>query len=239
MSLQAIIKKRFSGFSLDVSLNTDGGVMGILGASGSGKSMTLKCIAGIETPDEGRIVLNGRVLFDSEKHINLPPQKRKVGYLFQNYALFPNMTVETNIAAGLSGSKEEKQEAVARMICLFKLEGLEKRYPSQLSGGQQQRVAIARALAMKPKMLLFDEPTSALDPELVGDVLTVMKEVALEGMTMAVVTHEMQFARSVSSRVVFMDKGYIVEEGSPEEIFSRPREERTQIFLKRLLHTDI
>lgn len=126
MSLQAAIKKRFSGFSLDVSLNTNGGVMGILGASGSGKSMTLKCIAGIETPDEGRIVLNGRVLFDSEKHINLPPQKRKVGYLFQNYALFPNMTVETNIAAGLSGSKEEKQEAVARMIRLFKLEGLEK-----------------------------------------------------------------------------------------------------------------
>ena len=112
-------------------------------------------------------------------------------------------------------------------------------YPGELSGGQQQRVAIARALAMKPKMLLFDEPTSALDPELVGDVLTVMKEVALKGMTMAVVTHEMQFARSVSSRVVFMDKGYIVEEGSPEEIFSRPREERTQIFLKRLLHTDI
>ena len=138
MSLQAAIKKRFSGFSLDVSLNTNGGVMGILGASGSGKSMTLKCIAGIETPDEGRIVLNGRVLFDSEKHINLPPQKRKVGYLFQNYALFPNMTVETNIAAGLSGSKEEKQEAVARMIRLFKLEGLEKRYPSQLSGGQSR-----------------------------------------------------------------------------------------------------
>ena len=155
MSLQAIIKKRFSGFSLDVSLNTDGGVMGILGASGSGKSMTLKCIAGIETPDEGRIVLNGRVLFDSEKHINLPPQKRKVGYLFQNYALFPNMTVETNIAAGLSGSKEEKQEAVARMICLFKLEGLEKRYPSQLSGGQQQRVALARILVYEPDVIML------------------------------------------------------------------------------------
>ena len=163
MSLQAAIKKRFSGFSLDVSLNTDGGVMGILGASGSGKSMTLKCIAGIETPDEGRIVLNGRVLFDSEKHINLPPQKRKVGYLFQNYALFPNMTVETNIAAGLSGSKEEKQEAVARMIRLFKLEGLEKRYPSQLSGGQQQRVALARILVYEPDVIMLDEPFSALD----------------------------------------------------------------------------
>ena len=163
MSLQAAIKKRFSGFSLDVSLNTDGGVMGILGASGSGKSMTLKCIAGIETPDEGRIVLNGRVLFDSEKHINLPPQKRKIGYLFQNYALFSNMTVETNIAAGLSGSKEEKQEAVARMIRLFKLEGLEKRYPSQLSGGQQQRVALARILVYEPDVIMLDEPFSALD----------------------------------------------------------------------------
>ena len=225
MSLQAIIKKRFSGFSLDVSLNTDGGVMGILGASGSGKSMTLKCIAGIETPDEGRIVLNGRVLFDSEKHINLPPQKRKVGYLFQNYALFPNMTVETNIAAGLSGSKEEKQEAVARMICLFKLEGLEKRYPSQLSGGQQQRVGIARAVVLNPDVILFDEPTSALDPELVGEVLKVIKDIAKEGITMIIVTHEMSFASDAANRVIFMAGGVVVEEGKPDEIFSHPREE--------------
>lgn len=235
MSLQAIIKKRFSGFSLDVSLNTDGGVMGILGASGSGKSMTLKCIAGIETPDEGRIVLNGRVLFDSEKHINLPPQKRKVGYLFQNYALFPNMTVETNIAAGLSGSKEEKQEAVARMICLFKLEGLEKRYPSQLSGGQQQRVGIARAVVLNPDVILFDEPTSALDPELVGEVLKVIKDIAKEGITMIIVTHEMSFASDAANRVIFMAGGVVVEEGKPDEIFSNPKEERTKQFLERVL----
>ena len=235
MSLQAIIKKRFSGFSLDVSLNTDGGVMGILGASGSGKSMTLKCIAGIETPDEGRIVLNGRVLFDSEKHINLPPQKRKVGYLFQNYALFPNMTVETNIAAGLSGSKEEKQEAVARMIRLFKLEGLEKRYPSQLSGGQQQRMGIARAVVLNPDVILFDEPTSALDPELLGEVLKVIKDIAKEGITMIIVTHEMSFASDAANRVIFLAGGVVVEEGKPDEIFSHPREERTRQFLERVL----
>ena len=233
MSLQAIIKKRFSGFSLDVSLNTDGGVMGILGASGSGKSMTLKCIAGIETPDEGRIVLNGRVLFDSEKHINLPPQKRKVGYLFQNYALFPNMTVETNIAAGLSGSKEEKQEAVARMIRLFKLEGLEKRYPSQLSGGQQQRVGIARAVVLNPDVILFDEPTSALDPELVGEVLKVIRELADQNTTMIIVTHEMAFARDVADHVIFMDDGRIVEQGDPRQVFENPSEERTKQFLSR------
>lgn len=235
MSLQAVIKKRFSGFSLDVSLNTNGGVMGILGASGSGKSMTLKCIAGIETPDEGRIVLNGRVLFDSEKHINLPPQKRKVGYLFQNYALFPNMTVETNIAAGLSGSKEEKQEAVARMIRLFKLEGLEKRYPSQLSGGQQQRMGIARAVVLNPDVILFDEPTSALDPELVGEVLKVIKDIAKEGITMIIVTHEMSFASDAANRVIFMAGGVVVEEGKPDEIFSNPKEERTKQFLERVL----
>ena len=233
MSLQAAIKKRFSGFSLDVSLNTDGGVMGILGASGSGKSMTLKCIAGIETPDEGRIVLNGRVLFDSEKRINLPPQKRKVGYLFQNYALFPNMTVETNIAAGLSGSKEEKQEAVARMIRLFKLEGLEKRYPSQLSGGQQQRMGIARAVVLNPDVILFDEPTSALDPELVGEVLKVIRELADQNTTMIIVTHEMAFARDVADHVIFMDDGRIVEQGDPRQVFENPSKERTKQFLSR------
>ena len=235
MSLQAIIKKRFSGFSLDVSLNTDGGVMGILGASGSGKTMTLKCIAGIETPDEGRIVLNGRVLFDSEKHINLPPQKRKIGYLFQNYALFPNMTVETNIAAGLSGSKEEKQEAAARMIRLFKLEGLEKRYPSQLSGGQQQRVGIARAVVLNPDVILFDEPTSALDPELVGEVLKVIKDIAKEGITMIIVTHEMSFARDVADRAIFMDQGRIVEQGPAKSLFANPQQPRTRQFLEKFL----
>lgn len=205
MSLQAAIKKRFSGFSLDVSLNTDGGVMGILGASGSGKSMTLKCIAGIETPDEGRIVLNGRVLFDSEKRINLPPQKRKIGYLFQNYALFPNMTVETNIAAGLSGSKEEKQEAAARMIRLFKLEGLEKRYPSQLSGGQQQRVAIARAIAAKPPVILADEPTGNLDSASSREIMEILKGMHRSGETLILITHDNGIAAQAKRVVRIMD----------------------------------
>lgn len=226
MSLQAIIKKRFSGFSLDVSLNTDGGVMGILGASGSGKSMTLKCIAGIETPDEGRIVLNGRVLFDSEKHINLPPQKRKVGYLFQNYALFPNMTVETNIAAGLSGSKEEKQEAVARMICLFKLEGLEKRYPSQLSGGQQQRVGLARALAANPSLMLLDEPFGAIDAinrtKLQDELLKIHERA---GLTCMFVTHDVTEALKLGTRIMIMNQGKIQQFDTAKQILGHPANE--------------
>ena len=177
MSLQADIKKRFSGFTLEVSLRTESGVLGILGASGSGKSMTLKCIAGIETPDEGRIVLNDRVLFDSEKKINLTPQKRNVGYLFQNYALFPNMTVEANIAAGLKCPEREKQEIVREMIRLFRMEGLEKRYPSQLSGGQQQRTALARILAYEPDVIMLDEPFSALDFYLREQLQVQVKEV--------------------------------------------------------------
>ena len=223
MSLQAAIKKRFSGFSLDVSLNTDGGVMGILGASGSGKSMTLKCIAGIETPDEGRIVLNGRVLFDSEKHINLPPQKRKVGYLFQNYALFPNMTVETNIAAGLSGSKEEKQEAAARMIRLFKLEGLEKRYPSQLSGGQQQRVALARILAYEPEALLLDEPFSAMDTHLRERLRLELASVLSEYQGASVmVTHDRDEAYQLCDTLLLLSRGQVIAAGKTKELFQDP-----------------
>ena len=219
MSLQAAIKKRFSGFSLDVSLNTDGGVMGILGASGSGKSMTLKCIAGIETPDEGRIVLNGRVLFDSEKHINLPPQKRKVGYLFQNYALFPNMTVETNIAAGLSGSKEEKQEAVARMIRLFKLEGLEKRYPSQLSGGQQQRVALARTLTQSPSIILADEPVAALDPVTAKQVMQDFVRINQElGISILLNIHHVELALEYADRIIGIRAGKIVYDGPSAKV---------------------
>ena len=223
MSLQAAIKKRFSGFSLDVSLNTDGGVMGILGASGSGKSMTLKCIAGIETPDEGRIVLNGRVLFDSEKHINLPPQKRKVGYLFQNYALFPNMTVETNIAAGLSGSKEEKQEAVARMIRLFKLEGLEKRYPSQLSGGQQQRVALARLLVYEPDVIMLDEPFSALDYYLKEQLQFQVREV-LRGYTgdVLMVSHSRDEVYRFCEKSIILNRGQVAMKGETRAIFQKP-----------------
>ena len=163
MSLSVDIRKKLEGFTLDIAFRTENRVTGLLGASGSGKSMTLKCIAGIEQPDEGRIVLNERVLYDSEKGINLTPQKRRVGYLFQNYALFPNMTVETNIAVGLSGSKKEMEETVREMVLRFHLEGLEKRYPGELSGGQQQRVALARIMAYKPDVIMLDEPFSALD----------------------------------------------------------------------------
>ena len=206
--------------------------MGILGASGSGKSMTLRCIAGIQTPDSGRIVVNDKVLFDSEKKINLKPQERKVGYLFQNYALFPTMTVEKNIACGYRGDKKQLKAKVADYIERYQLNGLEKRYPGQLSGGQQQRVAIARALATDPEIIYFDEPTSALDPELTDEVLEVMRQLAQEGMTMVVVTHEMNFARNVSNRVIFMDHGLIVEQGSPEQIFEHPQNERTRAFLR-------
>lgn len=208
----------------------------LLGPSGCGKTTMLRIIGGFLTPTSGDVLFNGKRIND------LPAYQRKINTVFQRYALFPHLDVYDNIAFGLRIAKvkeDEIDERVTEMLEIVSLKGFENRKVTSLSGGQQQRVAIARALAMKPKMLLFDEPTSALDPELVGDVLTVMKEVALAGMTMAVVTHEMQFARSVSNHVVFMDKGYIVEEGNPEDIFTHPKEERTQTFLKRLLHADI
>ena len=227
MSLQAIIKKRFSGFSLDVSLNTDGGVMGILGASGSGKSMTLKCIAGIETPDEGRIVLNGRVLFDSEKHINLPPQKRKVGYMFQDYALFPHMNIYENIAFGLKLKKlpkEEIRKKVKHVLAMVDLEGFEDRKIATLSGGQQQRIAIARALVNEPEILMLDEPLGALD-------LKMRKEMQLElknmhdqlGITFIYVTHDQEEALTMSDKIVVLSEGKIQQIGTPEDIYNEPK----------------
>ena len=235
MAVSVDIEKKLHGFTLKVKLESDGSPMGILGASGSGKSMTLRCIAGIQTPDSGRIVVNDKVLFDSEKKINLKPQERKVGYLFQNYALFPTMTVEKNIACGYRGDKKHLKAKVADYIERYQLNGLEKRYPGQLSGGQQQRVGIARAIVLNPEVIMFDEPTSALDPELVGETLKIIKKIAEEGITMIVVTHEMSFASDVASKVVFMDGGVIVEEGTPQEIFSNPKEERTRQFLQRIL----
>ncbi len=164
MSLTVDIEKKLGSFQLRSRFETDGGTMALLGASGCGKSVTLKCIAGIMTPDKGRIVLDGETLFDSEKHIDLPPQKRRVGYLFQQYALFPNMTVGQNILCGVRrGSKAQRQERMADSLRRFRLEGLEKKYPAQLSGGQQQRVALARILASEPRAILLDEPFSALD----------------------------------------------------------------------------
>lgn len=231
MAIEVAIKKKIGNFSLDVAFSAGEEMFALLGASGCGKSMTLKCIAGIETPDEGKIVLNGRTLFDSEKKINLIPQKRKVGYMFQDYALFPNMTVEKNIMAGM-GKKSEKA-IVQDYIRRFRLEGLEHHLPRQLSGGQKQRVAIARALAMEPEILLFDEPTSALDPQMVGEVLEVMRDLAHESLTMIIVTHEMAFARDVSKRVIFMANGVIVEDRPPKELFENPKDPLTKAFLSR------
>lgn len=226
-----------------INLEVDTGeFVAIIGQSGSGKSTFMNMLGCLDTPTSGTYFLNGTDVSTMTDNQLSAVRNREIGFIFQGFNLISNLTAEENVELPLiyRGIDKKTRRQLSREA--LEMVGLAHRMnhkPSEMSGGQQQRVAIARALAMKPKMLLFDEPTSALDPELVGDVLTVMKEVALEGMTMAVVTHEMQFARSVSSRVVFMDKGYIVEEGSPEEIFSRPREERTQIFLKRLLHTDI
>lgn len=226
-----------------INLEVDTGeFVAIIGQSGSGKSTFMNMLGCLDTPTSGTYFLNGTDVSTMTDNQLSAVRNKEIGFIFQGFNLISNLTAEENVELPLiyRGIDKKTRRQLSREA--LEMVGLAHRMnhkPSEMSGGQQQRVAIARALAMKPKMLLFDEPTSALDPELVGDVLTVMKEVAIEGMTMAVVTHEMQFARSVSSRVVFMDKGYIVEEGSPEEIFSRPREERTQIFLKRLLHTDI
>ena len=238
MALSVHIKKKLKDFELAVDFDMDEGIVGFLGSSGCGKSMTLKCIAGIETPDEGRIVLDDEVLFDKKSEINLSPQKRKVGYLFQNYALFPHMTVKQNIEAGLAASgksKQKKKEIVERLLEQFHIKELENSYPVRISGGQQQRVGIARAVVLNPDVILFDEPTSALDPELVGEVLKVIRDIAKEGITMIIVTHEMSFASDAANRVIFMAGGVVVEEGKPDEIFSHPREERTRQFLERVL----
>lgn len=211
-----------------------GEVVALIGASGSGKSTLLRCLNRLEATTSGSIAIDNIVLSDSSKQINLV--RREVGMVFQQFNLFPHMTVLENVMEApmlvLKKSKEvAKQEA---LTLLEKVGLLDKRvvYPRKLSGGQQQRVAIARALAMHPKLMLFDEPTSALDPELVGEVLTVMKKLASEGMTMIVVTHEMSFAREVANRVVYMHNGRIEEEGAPQVVLSNPKSERLQSFLR-------
>ena len=233
MSLEVNITKKLNGFTLHANFAARNTATAILGASGCGKSMTLRCIAGIVKPDAGRIVLDGRVLFDSAQHIDLPPQQRGVGLLFQNYALFPNMTVEQNVLCGLKAEKDKaaRKARCAEMLQAMRLESLAKRYPAQLSGGQQQRVAIARALALHPDILCFDEPTSALDPELTGEVLRVLRELADRKTTMIIVTHEMHFARDVADRILFMDGGVVVEEGPAKQLIDHPREQRTKQFL--------
>ena len=211
-------------------------VVFIIGPSGSGKSTLLRCMNGLETPTSGTVYFDG-IALNSEDNLN--KVRTEVGMVFQRFNLFPHMTVIKNIMlAPMKVRKVSKEEAYARGMKLLEKVGLKDKanaMPSQLSGGQQQRVAIARALAMKPKALLFDEPTSALDPEMVHDVLDIMKEVAMEGMTMVVVTHEMGFAKEVGTRVLFVDHGTILEEGTPEEVFDHTKEERTKNFLSKVL----
>lgn len=226
----------------DISFDVqEGEVICLIGSSGSGKSTLLRCLNLLEKPTSGAIQYREQNILDPK--LNLFQYRSKVGMVFQQFNLFDNLDVLTNCTTGqINVLKADKEEAKQRAISFLKEVGMAEYInarPSQLSGGQKQRVAIARALAMQPDVLLFDEPTSALDPEMVGEVLRVMKQLADMGLTMVVVTHEMQFAREVADRVIFMDQGVIAEEGSPEEIFNNPKEARTKEFLGRILETGL
>ena len=214
-----------------------GEVVVVIGPSGSGKSTFLRSLNLLEQPTSGSIIFDGDEITDPKTNIDL--HRQKMGMVFQHFNLFPHMTVLKNmIIAPMKLLKKSKEEAKAKAMELLKIVSLEDRaqaYPAQLSGGQKQRVAIARALCMEPDVMLFDEPTSALDPEMVGEVLNVMKDLAKQGMTMVVVTHEMGFAREVASRVIFMDEGRIIEEGTPSQIFDNPQNERTKTFLSKVI----
>ncbi|QDX00466.1 amino acid ABC transporter ATP-binding protein [Staphylococcus chromogenes] len=221
-----------------IDLNIQQGeVVAIIGPSGSGKSTLLRCMNLLEQPTKGQVIFEGKDL--TEKSTKVDQLRQDMGMVFQNFNLFPHKKVIDNIILAPSLLKKgHKQTLNDQALTLLDRVGLKDRanaYPNQLSGGQKQRVAIARALAMNPKVMLFDEPTSALDPEVVGEVLTVMKDLAKEGMTMVVVTHEMEFAKNVSDRVIFMADGHVVEEGKPEAIFEHPQHQRTQSFLKRVM----
>ncbi len=226
--------KALTGVNLEIAR---GEVLVIIGPSGSGKSTLLRCLNLLETPTYGQVFFEGADITDPKADINL--HRQKMGMVFQHFNLFPHMTVLGNMTlAPMKLLHQSPAEAEANARSLLARVGLADRadaYPSQLSGGQKQRVAIVRALSMNPEVMLFDEPTSALDPEMVGEVLDVMKQLALDGMTMAVVTHEMGFAREVGDRVVFMDGGTIVEEGAPDRIFSAPLHQRTKDFLSKVL----
>ncbi|MBP3360858.1 MAG: amino acid ABC transporter ATP-binding protein [Clostridia bacterium] len=214
-----------------------GEVIVIIGPSGSGKSTFLRCLNLLETPTGGDIYFDGNNLMD--KHTNINLHRRKMGMVFQHFNLFPHMSILKNMTLApvklLGFSKAQAEEKAMTLLKRVGLEDRAKSYPSQLSGGQKQRIAIVRALCMEPEVMLFDEPTSALDPEMVGEVLDVMKSLATSGMTMAVVTHEMGFAREVGDRVLFMDEGVIMEQGTPDEIFNHPQNPRTQSFLSKVL----
>jgi polar amino acid transport system ATP-binding protein len=232
----------------DISLEVNKGeVLCVIGPSGSGKSTMLRCLNHLERISEGRLYIDGELVDEKVKgrdSMKLSAKKvaelcSELGMVFQRFNLFPHMTALENVMTApmlvKKISKDEAEEAANALLVKVGLADKTNEYPSRLSGGQQQRVAIARALAMKPKIMLFDEPTSALDPELVGEVLAVMKQLANEGMTMIVVTHEMSFAREVANRVIFMDQGMILEDSTPDDLFDHPRQERTRAFLQKIL----
>ena len=234
------LRKSFNGLEVLKGINTEirkGDVVCVIGPSGSGKSTFLRCLNMLEKPNGGKIIFDGEDLAAPKANLNL--HRQKMGMVFQQFNLFPHMTVLENLTcAPMMLKNVSKADAEAKAMDLLDRVGLADRadtYPNKLSGGQKQRVAIVRALCMDPEVMLFDEPTSALDPEMVGEVLDVMKTLAKKGMTMIVVTHEMGFAKEVSNRVMFMDEGIIMEENSPEELFTNPRCERLQSFLAKVL----
>jgi ABC-type polar amino acid transport system ATPase subunit len=235
------VSKYFGPFrALDsVNLNVRAGeVLMIIGPSGSGKSTLLRCINRLEVPDAGRIVVDGMEVNNDEGRINAV--RAEVGMVFQRFELFPHLTVLENICLAQQKvrrrTRKESEQVARQLLEKVGIPEQADKHPGQLSGGQQQRVAIARSLAMQPKVMLFDEPTSALDPEMIKEVLDVMLDLARDGMTMVVVSHEMGFARNAAHEVVFMDQGRIVEQGAPEVVFNTPQHERTQLFLSRILH---
>ncbi|OCB93684.1 Glutamine transport ATP-binding protein GlnQ [Bacillus amyloliquefaciens] len=235
------VNKHYGHFHVLKNINLHikkGEVVVIIGPSGSGKSTLLRCINQLETVDEGALTVNSAAIHDKKTDMN--KVRRNIGMVFQHFHLYPHKTVLQNIMlAPIKVLKQSKEEAKETALYYLKKVGIPDKadaYPSQLSGGQQQRVAIARGLAMKPEVMLFDEPTSALDPEMIGEVLDVMKTLAKEGMTMVVVTHEMGFAKEVADRIVFIDGGSILEEAAPAEFYESPREERARLFLSRILN---
>jgi polar amino acid transport system ATP-binding protein len=234
------LKKTFGDLEVLKDISTDvykGEVLCIIGPSGSGKSTFLRCLNKLEKPTGGSIIVNGEDIVD--KKVNINKVRENIGMVFQHFNLFNNLNIIDNLTLApvqlKKCSKEEAQERAKKMLARVGLAEKASSFPNQLSGGQKQRVAIARALCMQPDIMLFDEPTSALDPEMVGEVLQVMKDLAAEGMTMVIVTHEMGFAREVADRVIFMDGGYIIEEGTPQEVLGAPKEARTIDFLNKVL----
>jgi len=234
------LKKCFGALEVLKDISTDimkGEVVVVIGPSGSGKSTFLRCLNKLETVTDGKITVNGETITDDKVNIN--KVRENIGMVFQHFNLFNNMNIIDNLMLAPNMLKKcSKEESKTRAKNMLEKVGLSEKaesYPSQLSGGQKQRVAIARALCMQPDIMLFDEPTSALDPEMVGEVLQVMKDLASEGMTMVIVTHEMGFAREVADRVIFMDGGYIIEEGTPQDVLLNPKEERTINFLNKVL----